>query len=79
MTAHTRPSQVNRILDYLEEHETITSYDAENHLGVRRLASRISEMKKNGMPIQYEWVTVKDRYGCNCRVKRYWLDKGTVE
>lgn len=74
MAGNSRPTQVKRILEYLEEYGTITSFDAENHLGVRRLASRISEMKKNGMRFKWEWVTVKDRFGCNCRVKRYWLE-----
>lgn len=70
---HTRPTQSMRILNYMREHGSITQDDASKKLGVMRLASRISELKKNGYIITSKMVRVKNRYGETCRVKRYSL------
>lgn len=70
---HTRPTQSMRILNYMREHGSITQDDATKKLGVMRLASRISELKKNGYVIHSKMVRVKNRYGETCRVKRYSL------
>lgn len=45
-------------------------------LGVMRLASRISELRKNGVLIEDKMITVKNRFEEECRVKRYSLKKG---
>ena len=67
--ANSRPNQVQRILDYVAKHGSITQREADKFLGVQRLPSRISEMKKDYI-ITYQWETVKNRYGEKCRVKR---------
>lgn len=64
--------QCNRILSYLDENGSITALEALRELGVFRLASRISELKiKHGYEIPYEWVKITNRYGEECRIKRY--------
>ena len=68
---HTNPTQNERILSYIEEHGSITQLEAINDLGVMRLASRISDLKRKGYNIISENVTVKNRFDEKCRVKRY--------
>lgn len=74
-----KPSQNRRILDYIALHGGITTLDAERDLGVQRLASRITDLKRLGYPIADEWVKVKNRWGEPCRVKRYWVAKGNQD
>ena len=68
---HTRPRQTERVLDYIRTFGSITQLEAMNILGVYRLASRISELKKQGYNITGETVAVKNRFGEKCHVKRY--------
>lgn len=67
----TKAKQTERVLDYIREFGSITQLEALRDLGVMRLASRISDLKKAGFPIVGEVVTVKNRYEEECRVKRY--------
>lgn len=68
-----KPTQNQRILDYIEETGGITQLEAIRELGVLRLASRISDLRREGFPIKSEWAEVKNRYGETCRIKRYML------
>ena len=68
-----KPSQNRRILDYIALHGGITTLDAERDLGVQRLASRISDLKKDGYVIESKPEAVKNRYGESCYIKRYSL------
>lgn len=65
--------QTVRVLDYMLEYGSITQLEAIRELGVMRLASRISDLKKQGVPIKSEMVTVHNRFEEPCRVKRYSL------
>lgn len=69
-------TQNERILTYIEKHGGITPFEALRKLGVMRLASRISDLKKQGYPITGKLVKFKNRYGETCRVKRYTLQEG---
>ena len=70
----SKATQAERVLDYIEEFGSITQLDALNDLGVMRLASRISDLKKLGYPITSSVEAVKNRYGENCYIKRYGLE-----
>lgn len=72
---NSNPTQAQRILDYIQEHGGITQLDALKDLGVFRLASRISELRKNGHQISSQMVKVENRYGETCHVKRYSIKK----
>lgn len=74
---NSNPTQNQRILDYLDAHGSITQLEALKELGIMRLASRISDLRKHGCPINSEMVEVKNRYGEKCRVKRYSMRKDT--
>lgn len=71
----SKETQSDKILDYMERFGSITQYDALMDLGVMRLASRISDLKKQGVPIKSEMETVQNRFGENCNIKRYSLAK----
>lgn len=68
-----KPSQNQRILDYMARHGSITSNEALEHLGVARLASRICDLKMRGYPIYSKMEKVTNRHGEICRIKRYRL------
>ena len=68
-----KATQAERVLAYIEKFGSITQYEAMQDLGVMRLASRISDLKKLGYPIKAEVVAVKNRFDENCHIKRYSL------
>ena len=69
-----KATQAQRVLEYIEKFGSITQYEALTDLGVMRLASRISDLKKNGYPIKSEAVAVKNRFDETCYVSRYSLE-----
>lgn len=73
--SNSRPTQCERLVEYMERHpiDGITQIEAINQLGIFRLASRISELKKNGRIIEKKMITVKNRFGEKCHVARYRL------
>ena len=68
-----RPKQALRVLDYMQRFGSITQQDASIDLGVARLASRISELKKEGHSIRKEMIKVKNRFGEEIPVARYYM------
>lgn len=68
-------TQTERVLGYIEEKGSITPLDALGELGVMRLASRISDLKKQGYPIRSKSEAVTTRYG-KTYIKRYSLAVG---
>ena len=71
-----KATQAERVLDYIEQFGSITQLEALQDLGVMRLASRISDLKKLGYPITSDVESVKNRFGENCYIKRYSLQRG---
>ena len=71
MSVQTKPTQNQRILDYIADFGSITQIQALQDLGCMRLASRISDLRRQGHNITSELVEVKNRYGEKCRIKRY--------
>jgi hypothetical protein len=51
----------------------ITQLEALRDLGVMRLASRISDLRKAGHDIKSETITVKNKFEEECHVSRYSL------
>lgn len=62
-TKHSRPTQCSRLVRYMQDFGSITQMEAISQLGIMRLASRISELKKNGYAINKQMVKGKNRYG----------------
>ena len=67
-------TQCERILRHLLDYGSITSLEAVQEYGIMRQASRISDLKKAGMPIKAETVTGKNRYGEPTSYSRYSLE-----
>lgn len=74
--ANSKPTQNERIIDYIDRYGSITQFEAMNDLGVMRLASRISDLRKRGLQIEAKTEAVKNRHGETCHVKRYRLKQG---
>lgn len=68
-------TQHARIAEYMTRWGWITPLDAWQQLGISKLATRISEMKRDGWGIYSEYVTVRTRFGEEIKVKRYRLDE----
>lgn len=63
--------QTDRVLAYIREFGSITQLEALRDLGVFRLASRISDLKRQGYSINGDMEAVTNRYGEKCYIKRY--------
>lgn len=68
--------QTERVIIYIEEFGSITQLEALRDLGIMRLASRVSDLKRAGYPITSEVETVKNRFGEKSYIKRYRLAEG---
>ena len=68
-----KTSQCDRIVEYMEKYGSITQLQAYIDIGCWRLASRISDLKRQGYSIKREMVKVKNRYGEEVPVARYSL------
>lgn len=55
--------QTERILEFMKENGGITQIDAIQEFGCMRLAARIADLKRDGVEIDTEMVTAKNRYG----------------
>ena len=66
-----KPTQNDRIVDYIKKFGSITQLEALQDLGVMRLASRISDLRRLGYPIVSDTEIVTNRFGEKCHVKRY--------
>lgn len=64
-------TQCERILSYIQENGSITQLDALREFGCMRLASRVSDLRKEGIPIVKEMETAKNRYGESVSYARY--------
>ena len=68
-------TQCDRIIDYLKRFGSITPLDAFRDLGITKLATRISEMRKSGMTFNQEYEKAKNRFGETVHYMRYSLPK----
>lgn len=56
-------TQKEQIIDYLQRFKTITPMEAFADLGITKLATRISEMRRDGMEFNIKTVKSKNRFG----------------
>lgn len=63
-----------RVLQYIRDFGSITTYNAFIDLGCTRLSEYIRQLR-----IEYnildEWVSTTNRYGEKVQYKRYWLEE----
>jgi hypothetical protein len=56
-------TQCEMVLRHLQDFGSITAWEAVNEYGIMRLASRINNLKQQGVAIVSETKTGKNRYG----------------
>lgn len=64
-------TQGERIIAYMDEHGTITPFEAFQELGITKLATRISELRRGGEKIEKKYITVRNRFGEDVNVMEY--------
>lgn len=64
-----KSKQSDRVMDHMRDFGSITACQAMQDPGEMRLASRVSELRKDGHPITSSMVPVKNRYGETCHSK----------
>ena len=69
-------TQKKKIIDYLTAHDGITTMDAFVRLGITKLTTRISELRRDGYDITSETVLIHDDKGkVTTRFNRYKLNR----
>ena len=61
-----------RIINYMKEFGTITTYEAFIELGCSRLSEYIRQIRLE-YNVADEWVSTTNRYGEKVQYKRYWI------
>lgn len=70
-------NQKNRILSYLIEKGSITTWESFKIFGDTRLSDKIFRLKKDGYKFEEEWIHKKNKYGEPVKFKKY-IYKGEV-
>lgn len=63
-----------RILKHLEQHGSITSWEAIKEYGCTRLSQYILLLRKRNLNITDTWEHTKNRYGQSVKYKKYILE-----
>lgn len=69
-----RMTQKELIIKYMEDFGSITTIEAFTDLGITKLTTRISELRKDGIIIASKRIDKKNRYGKKVKFNRYWLE-----
>ena len=72
-------SQKDRIINYIREFGSISSWEAYADLGITQLGARIDQLKKEGYEFKTEWESNTNRFGEKTEYKRYFLVDMTAE
>lgn len=67
----SKETHQTRLLDYFNQHASITSLEAIRDLGNTRLAATICTLRKKGHNISSSSVEVPNRYGGTTTVAKY--------
>ena len=61
-----------RVLNYMKEFGSITTFNAFVDLGCSRLSEYIRQLRQEYI-IADEWIATTNRYGEKVKFKKYWL------
>lgn len=68
--------QCQRIKNYIDRFGSITPMEAFTDLGITKLATRVSEMRKEGIEFKKERISAKNRFGESVSFMKYsWPDE----
>lgn len=70
-----KPSQKERVMKYIEDFGSISSFEAYKDLGITQLGARIWELKKDGVKIRTRWKVSYNRYLEKVTYKEYYLEE----
>ena len=68
-------TQRELILQYIEDFGSITPMQAFADLGITKLATRISEMRKDGIEFKIDTIKTINRYGKAVSFARYSMEE----
>lgn len=68
-------NQGERVIEYIKRFGSITPMEAFMDLGITKLATRISELRKEGMEFKKEYMKSKNRFGEPVHYMRYSFPK----
>lgn len=74
-----RVTQKQKVIQYIERFGSITPMEAFADLGITKLATRISEMRKSGMEFKIEMVQGQNRFQEPVRYAKYSFPEGDNE
>lgn len=66
-------TQAEKVMAYISEHQSISSWEAFRDLGITRLAARIADLERDGVHFNRKREAVKNRYGEQTYYIRYSL------
>lgn len=72
-------NQKQRIISYIRQFGSISSWEAYADLGITQLGARIDQLKKEGYEFKTEWESNKNRFGEKTEYKRYFLVDMTAD
>ena len=72
-------TQQMRVINYINLYGSITPLDAFRDLGITKLATVVSQLKRLCFVFYQHYESCKNRFGENCHYMRYWLDKKIYE
>lgn len=68
-------NQKQKVLKYINDYGSITSWEAYSDLGIMQLGARIDDLQKDGYSFKKEWEQRKNRYGEPVRFIKYSLSE----
>ncbi len=73
-----KTTQKQLIIKYIQDFGSITPMEAFGDLGITKLATRISEMRRDGMQFKIDTVKSKNRYGKTVHFAKYSFPKEEI-
>ena len=68
-------TQGERVIEYIKRFGSITPMEAFRDLGITKLATRISELRRDGMEFKKEYIKSKNRFGETVYYMKYSFPK----
>ncbi len=68
-------NQKQKVLKYINDYGSITSWEAYSDLGIMQLGARIDGLQKDGYSFKKEWEQKLNRYGEPVRFIKYSLSE----
>lgn len=70
-----KETQCQRVLEYIKKFGSITSLQGMQDLGCMRLASRINDLKRMGIPVRKRFTSATNRYGEKVYFAEYYIEE----